>query len=218
MSSEGGSETGAHSQSGIEIGMQATSGSVNKGNTFDRVEELEWRPDESSTKQGYVYRCMIRIIIEDIKGDDLKDMLNELLPPENLFIADVTNGSNAPMMYKELRDLIFARGGGIEKKRGLQIKKALAAYYTDDQATQDALDLAREVVVSGTKTVVAGKTGAPNIASNVESTSTFVAVDPAGRGTHEQELTLPAGHQQQRESPNVQKLTSPRAFGAQNGD
>lgn len=57
-------------------------------------------------------------------------------------------------MYKEIRDLIHAWNGGIEKRRGLQIKKALASYYS--QSCQDAADLTREIVEQGIRTLSRG--------------------------------------------------------------
>lgn len=86
-------------------------------------------------------------------GADILESFTDLVPPETLFAREVINGSSAPRMYKEMRDLIHARQGGIEKRRGLQIKKALALYYNDDQSRQDAADLAREIVEQGIQTL-----------------------------------------------------------------
>ena len=57
-------------------------------------------------------------------------------------------------MYQEIRNLIQAQGCEIQKRRGLQIKKALASFYGDEQVTMDALDLCRELVEDGMNNIV----------------------------------------------------------------
>lgn len=96
---------------------------------------------------------MENVIKDNILGGTLQDNFIELLLPETLFAPEDLQGSNAPKMYKEVRDLIYSRGGEIEKRKGLPIKKALEAYCSDPQAVQDAKDLAREFVEAGIRTL-----------------------------------------------------------------
>ena len=104
-------------------------------------------------KQEYIRRWMEEVLGKNKTGDQLQESYLELLPPETLFSREALNGRNAPRMYQEIRDLILAQGCQIQKRRGLQIKKALASFYGEEQATKDALDLCRELVEDGMKNI-----------------------------------------------------------------
>nr|AHF58602.1 polyprotein [Chondrus crispus] len=138
---------------------------------FTAVTELQWTPDEGDDKQVYVRSWLESLIQDNITGDDIHERYVELLPPETLFSPNTLNSANAPRMFKEVRDVIHGRGGLIAKRRGLTIKKALADYYGDPQATKDAIDMARELVARATPSLRAerqAREGTPSSETNME--------------------------------------------------
>lgn len=82
------------------------------------MEELEWKPDSDDDTQDYVYNSIIDIIEDNVRGEDLQDVFLELLPLEPMFSPNTLGGSNSPLMFKVVRDVIQARGGSIRKRNG----------------------------------------------------------------------------------------------------
>lgn len=132
---------------------------------YTGIADLKWSPDAKSSMQVFIRSWMESIISENLKGSQIQESYSELLPPETLFCREVLRGRDATIMYKEVRDLIFARDGGINKRRGLPIKRALAEYYFDSNATQDAIDLVRELIEENIPTLSARRSGSSRSAS-----------------------------------------------------
>ena len=138
---------------------------------FTSVHDLEWKPHAKDNKQVYNREWMESVIEENLKNDFFRDSFNVLLPPETIFSQSVQDGANASHLYSEVLYLIHTREGHVAKRRGLQIKKALACYYMGPQCVQDANDHARQIVQSNIPTITQQRTDISRSRSN--STSSF---------------------------------------------
>lgn len=97
------------------------------------------------SKQKYISGWMENFINSTIRGEELQDLLLEIIPPEYFLSRESLGGASDPSMYRDARYLIFHLYATIGRRRGLQVKPALEIFYRDTLVVKDAIDLACEM-------------------------------------------------------------------------